>query len=341
LKIVLFSNAFYPDIGGIESISEMLADAFVSKGNQVRILTKTLAAGNSTFPYTIVRNPGLIAVCKHILWADVVFENNPCLRISWPAFLLKRNHVTGLQTWIGPPGVKKSLPQKLKIAVIKLSSVLIACSKIVQQYISLNAQVIGNPYKQEIFKRLNHIPKTKDFVFLGRLVSDKGANLAIEAFNIFTRSTQGNSTLTVIGSGPEEAELHALVAKYGLSGSVHFTGSMRNEVLNECLNEHKYLLIPSLWQEPFGIVALEGMAAGCIPIVSDGGGLPDAVGNAGLIFKRGDVNDLVECMKNITQNAELEQALAAAAGAQLNKHTDEVVAQQYLAVFESVINRNK
>ena len=49
----------------------------------------------------------------------------------------------------------------------------------------------------------------------------------------------------------------------------------------EELNRHEIMVVPSRWNELFGVVALEGMACGCAMLVSDGGGLPDAVGYAG------------------------------------------------------------
>ena len=91
-------------------------------------------------------------------------------------------------------------------------------------------------------------------------------------------------SLTVIGAGPELSALKERVTALNLTGRVKFTGGLTGNALVDELRQHKFILIPSKWREPFGVVALEGMAAGCIPIVADGGGLPDAVGNAGVIF---------------------------------------------------------
>src|SRR5690606_40338743 len=92
--------------------------------------------------------------------------------------------------------------------------------------------------------------------------------------------------LTIIGDGPEAPVLKALAVKYGLEHKVDFKGSLQGKELVDCLNQHKLILVPSRWEEPFGNVALEGMACGCIPVVSDGGGLAEAVGHAGLTFQR-------------------------------------------------------
>ena len=52
------------------------------------------------------------------------------------------------------------------------------------------------------------------------------------------------------------------------------------------------MVIPSRWREPFGAVAPHGLVYDCLVLASDGGWLPDAVGSAGLLFRRGDQADL-------------------------------------------------
>jgi glycosyltransferase involved in cell wall biosynthesis len=80
------------------------------------------------------------------------------------------------------------------------------------------------------------------------------------------------------------------------------------------------------------------MACGCVPIVSDGGGLKDAVGNAGITFTRGNVNSLVENIMKVFTNPVLEANLRNAANNHLTKHYPEVVSQKYLRVIEDVMN---
>jgi len=85
------------------------------------------------------------------------------------------------------------------------------------------------------------------------------------------------------------------------------------------------------------MVALEGMACGCLPIVTDGGGLPDAVGKAGLVVPRGDVDALSNGMYQLLTNTVLEQKLRAEMPAHVAKHTPEVVAGEYLKVIEKAV----
>jgi glycosyltransferase involved in cell wall biosynthesis len=146
-------------------------------------------------------------------------------------------------------------------------------------------------------------------------------------------------TLTIIGEGTEFENLKNLVKSFQLEAQVNFTGALKGNALVDCLNEHKYLLVPSLWEEPFGNVALEGLACGCIPIVSDGGGLPDAVGDAGLVFKRGDIDALTNVMLNVLLNPEIEQNLLRNASTHLKSHLPEVVAERYLKVIQESVKK--
>ena len=173
-------------------------------------------------------------------------------------------------------------------------------------------------------------------MFLGRLVSDKGAEMCIQLISEFNKLGK-DYTLTIIGDGPERESLKQMVDVLDLNDCVEFTGFLEGNVMIETLNQHQFMLVPSKWEEPFGNVALEGMACGCIPIVSDGGGLPDAVGDAGIVFKRNDIKDMMIQTKKIVSNQEKQQKLIKKASAHLKNHTHDVVTQRYFQVIKKAI----
>lgn len=334
LKILLLSNNFYPDIGGIEINSEILANEFVKAGHQVRIITWTEDERENRFPFAVVRKPSGLDLLREHSWADVVFENNPCLKLTWPGLLFGKPNVTALNTWVSRVDGTTGWQDKLKTFLFKRSKSVIAVSEALRRKNWEKAIVITNPYRAELFKVNSHVQRHIDFVFLGRLVSDKGADLAIEALHqLEAKETRSGVRLTIIGDGPEAPVLKALARKYGLEEKVNFRGALQGRELVDCLNEHKLILVPSRWEEPFGNVALEGMACGCIPVVSDGGGLPDAVGSAGLIFRRGDANDLVRRICEIFSSPELETKLKQEAQQHLKQHQPKKVADRYLKVI--------
>ncbi len=338
LKILFLSHKFFPDIGGIESISEILANGFAEAGHDVHILTWSTDDTGKIFPYKVIRNPGSVTLFKEHAWANMVFENNPCFRMAWPAVFFGKPSVISLQTWtINSNGGPQ---KKLKKWWLKRAYQVISCSEAIRKVCWPLSVVIGNPYKAETFFTQSHHNDRNGFIFLGRLVSDKGADIIVTALHklLMEKQTNGiineNLSLTIVGNGSEKELLEKMVANLGLQNHVFFTGALSGEALVNCLNKHRFLVVPSRWEEPFGIVALEGMACGCIPIVSDGGGLPDAVGKAGLTFKSGNADDLVNTIKKVLQQPQLEASLKKAAPAHLAIHTGSEVAKQYLEIIE-------
>lgn len=343
---MLLSHRFYPDLGGIETISEALAYDFTKAGHRVHIATWSQeGAQKKAFPFRIIRNPNTPKLLKEHLWADIVFENNPCIRLSWPSFFINRPSIISLQTWILQSKGASRWHYIVKKKRLRNAGSVVACSHAVRLQCCPNALVIPNGYVEDVFKILPHVQRSSDFIFLGRLVSDKGVDLAVETLHKLVQSStlniknQQKFSLTIVGDGPERNRLEQLTASLNLTPNVNFTGALVGDDLVRCLNRHRFILVPSIWKEPFGIVALEGIACGCIPIVSDSGGLPDAVGNAGLIFKSGSIDSLIAVIHTIFENPELESRLRENAADHLKQHEQKLISQRYLAVIEETVSR--
>lgn len=337
MKILLFSHSFYPNIGGIESISMMLANNFDKRQDvSVIVVTRTKEIGSKSFPFRVVRNPSVKEIANLLNWCDVAFENNPCLGMSWPNLLMRKPKIVGLQTWIGAPNEKITFQQKLKKRILSDYDVVTACSNKIKSFIYDKAIVIGNPYDSNNFLQ-KAVIKKYDFVFVGRLVSDKGADMCIELLNELNNFNVSEYSLTIIGDGPEMKKLRKLAENYNLTNEIRFLGFLQAEAIAKELNEHRYLLVPSRWEEPFGIVALEGMACGCIPIVSDGGGLPDAVGKAGVVFERNSLLSLIQSTIQLLENNKQQTTLLEYAQAHLSLHTEKKVSQLYFDIISETL----
>jgi glycosyltransferase involved in cell wall biosynthesis len=338
LKIVILSHKFSPDIGGIETISKMLAEEFVQAGHEVRILTHSLDYKFQEFSFLVIRKPKIKILFDHFIWADVVMKNNPCMRLAWPLFFVSRPKVTALQTWITNVDGTTRLVHKIKKHYLKFSTIVTACSDSIRRKTFSKAIVAANAYENSLFKIKTEIARDKQFVFLGRLVSDKGVDLLIKALAKMNTRNETNYSLSIIGKGEEEIRLKKLVENLGLENEVSFLGAMEGEALVNALNRHEFMVVPSIWEEPFGIVALEGMACGCLPIVSDGGGLPDAVGKAGIIFKRGDIDDMVEKMFIGIHDPLFTAPIRNEMSKHLALHNSTIVASNYLQLIEKAFN---
>jgi glycosyltransferase involved in cell wall biosynthesis len=339
MNILLFSHRFYPNIGGIESVSLMLANNFVQRQDvSVVVVTRTREEGNKQFPFRVARNPSIIEIISLLKWSDVVFENNPCFGLSWPNLLFRKPKIVALHTWITAPNEKEKLKNQLKKKLLNDYNTVVACSNKIKEVTYNKALVIENAYDSDVFQQ-NQVNKKLDFVFVGRLVSDKGADMCVELLAELHKITTKNFSLTIIGDGPEMKSLQELAATYNLVNEIRFLGFLDSKEIAKELNLHRYLLVPSRWEEPFGIVALEGLACGCIPIVSDGGGLPDAVGEAGLVFKRNSIQSLVYCTLQLLENVKQQNNLLASASEHLSQHKEVQVSQRYFNLLLNAIKK--
>jgi len=332
MKILFCSVPFRPSVGGIETVSALLAEQFHRQGHQVTVLTQTPQGGGDASlpplePYAVVRRPSAARLWALVRQADVVFHNNISLRMAWPLLLLRRPWVVAHHTWIPQQGVGRLKRWLLRWATN------ISVSQAMALSLPQPSLLVPNPYRSTLFRRMPGVARDGDIVFLGRLVSDKGASLLIDALHRLCAGTEG-PRLTLVGDGPELAALRAQVRRLGLQEQVRFAGRQDGEALVQLLNQHRLLAVPSLWQEPFGLVALEALACGCVPVVAHSGGLPEAVGPCGRVVPQADVQAWADALAALLAEAQTRDALLSGAPAHLARHRPEAVAQAYLKVFE-------
>ena len=116
---------------------------------------------------------------------------------------------------------------------------------------------------------------------------------------------------------------------------VTFAGAKQGVELVNLLNAHRLMVVPSRWPEPFGIVALEGIACGCVVIGSTEGGLAEAIGPCGVTFSNGDAEALAGAVQNLLENPELEESFRDQAAAHLAHFEAKVIANRYLDLWPS------
>jgi glycosyltransferase involved in cell wall biosynthesis len=331
----LSSHGFSPDIGGIETISALLAREFIRAGHAVRVLTQTAEDDGRAWPFQVVRQPSARELLKHTAWCDVFFQNNIGLQTAWAALFLRKPLVIAHQTWMTSTDGSVTWHTRLK-RWLSRSATNIAISEAVARHIGAKAVQIGNPYDPETFMMLPGCMRDRSLVFLGSLVSDKGADVLLRALGLL-RERNLTPSLTVIGGGPEDAALRALSAELGLGAQVNFAGALAGAPLAAMLNRHRILVVPSRWAEPFGIVALEGIACGCVVIGSEQGGLPSAIGPCGCTVPNGDAPALAAAIERVLGDGQLQAQYRAGAPEHLARHTVPSVAAAYLAVFDKAV----
>jgi glycogen(starch) synthase len=334
LKVLFSSYLFDPSVGGIESVSKILVRKFVEAGEELHVITQSPGDAGAV-NYKLTRRPPLAEIIRLLRWCDLFFQNNISLRSLIPALLLRKPTLVVHQTWLqnvrGGIGWQNRLKQQLLRFVTN-----VAISQAVAERLSSQSVVIGNPYDETVFRLMPNIPRDKSIAFVGRLVSDKGVDLLLHAIEQLKRDGL-SPDLTVVGAGPEEDVLRRLTGTLGLERQVTFAGQKSGAGLAEILNQHRILAVPSRWAEPFGVVALEGIACGCVVIGSEDGGLKEAIGPCGLTFENGNVAALAAQLKRLINEPELRTPFLQGASEHLAKFRSDAVAAAYLRIIRKLL----
>jgi glycogen(starch) synthase len=156
-------------------------------------------------------------------------------------------------------------------------------------------------------------PEEKLVLLIGRLVYEKGFQLALEAMPALIER-HPETRFLVAGSGTHEDELRRQAEELVLMKHGTFLGWMGDDTLHSLYRIADVCVVPSLY-EPFGLVALEAMASGCPCIVADTGGLREVVPHeeAGLRFTARDPASLVETVERVFRDHDLRERLVAEA----------------------------
>lgn len=335
MKFLLNSTTFYPAVGGLENVAMDIAMEFVKAGHEVKVVTLIPSDGDKEkFPFSIVRNPSFFQYWKLIRWADAALHFNVTTKGIFPHFLLKTPLIISHQSPIKQTGKKK-----LKVWIANKAPILnIGCSKYVAEQYE-NSIAIHNSYNHQIFKNLKTPEERKgDLVYLGRLVSIKGVDTLLGALSQL-KVENIQPKLSIIGDGEDRAKLEEMSRDLDLSEQVTFEGKKLGEEIVHALNQHKIMVVPSKWNEAFGIVALEGIACGLAVVASKGGGLIDAVGPCGMTFPNGDATALAKAIKSVWNQPEKIAEFQSHAPAHLKQHERDVIARRYLTVIEDALTK--
>ena len=335
MKIFFFSTVFAPSVGGIERMTEMLCNEFTALGHEVRLATLTPSITRDGYQYPVVRKPSLSKFLGLLRWCDIHMQANVALKFAFPHFIPKLRLLYSHQNFYQRDDGTLAPLDYIKRFVAR-SSPGIACSSYTAVKLGCTHTVL-NAYDNATFTNLTPWEaRDRDLVFLGRLVSQKGCDTLFHALGRLRR--QGcTPDLTVIGDGPDRPMLESLAVYEGIGSQVRFYGTLQGQALAAALNRHRIMVVPSRYEEPFGIVALEGLACGCVPVVSARGGLVDAIGGHGFTFPNGDDAALAENISKVLGDFDAAHARLEGAEAHLGTCMARNVAMRYIACFEQLL----
>jgi len=149
--------------------------------------------------------------------------------------------------------------------------------------------------------------------FAGRLVREKGADVLVRAFARVVKELP-DARLLLAGEGPERNHLKKLIANLNLSQSISMLGHLPHPELERKFSTAWVQAVPSLWEEPFGIVAAESMMRGTTVVASNSGGLTEIVqdGQTGILVPPGDDVALAEALVSLLRNRDLAEQMGRA-----------------------------
>jgi glycogen(starch) synthase len=142
------------------------------------------------------------------------------------------------------------------------------------------------------FRNRYALPGEKIIFYVGRVVYEKGVHVLVEAVPRIVEAYP-QAKFVVAGTGDMLAQLQHRAWELGVAHKILFTGFIPDEERDRLFKVADCAVFPSLY-EPFGIVALEAMAAGAPVVVSEVGGLKEVVHHAetGITVYPNDVGSL-------------------------------------------------
>lgn len=167
--------------------------------------------------------------------------------------------------------------------------------------------------------------------YAGRLAPGKGVEILLGAVSELSVPWR----LRIVGDGPERARYEALAGALGISDRVVFHGHVSRDEVQRLLAPAVVQVVPSTWNEPFGLVTIEAMARGTIVVASRVGGMAGLVvdGDTGFLVPPGDSAMLAGRLAMVLQEPTHLSAMREAARRAVAPWTMDAIAQRFLHLY--------
>lgn len=161
-----------------------------------------------------------------------------------------------------------------------------------------NIEVLGGAVDPELFYPSPAVGRVeKRLVYAGRLVTEKGLRVLIDAFALQKSADE----LELVGEGPLRSEIEEYLYRSPFGSRVKLSGYVTPGRLRDILASAKLAVVPSLWQEPLGLAVVEAMACGVPVVASLVGGIPEMISDGinGLLVPPGDPRALAAAIDKV------------------------------------------
>ncbi len=336
-KVLLVCSVYKPNIGGVETAINDLSRLYKKRGVETAVLTKRYPLYTSEYelvngisvwrmqrPKTRSEFLNVIDWLKKnnkFLKADIVHIMG--IRRPLPLFALLLSRLWGVPfivTFSGGDlpeskdhesmGLWEEGKDTVLDAVMQadwITSFSSYTKKLAQDIIPLlnKVDVIYSGVNLSEIRKVKKAKVNYKYSFSARrLVTSKGIDILIKAFDEARKELPKNVKLLIAGTGPEEKNLKELVKSFNISKKVHFLGNVSHKNMCSYMKSAIAHICPSR-AESGGTVNFESQASGCLPIGSDVGGIPEYIinGKTGYIFPSEDYNTLANLLVFSFKNA--------------------------------------
>ncbi|MEY2487244.1 MAG: hypothetical protein QOH39_2892 [Verrucomicrobiota bacterium] len=179
--------------------------------------------------------------------------------------------------------------------------------------------------------------------FAGRLVPEKGVDVLVRAFAAVRRQLSA-AKLIICGEGPERPAIEQLVSDLGLTDAVSMPGHRPNDEVARIFEIAWVVAVPSIWEEPFGQVAIEAMMIGVAVVASAGGGLTEIVrdGQTGFLVPPHNPDALAAALLRILGDAALAEKLGRAGNeVALAEFNQDRFVDHFVELYRSIQSRTE
>jgi glycosyltransferase involved in cell wall biosynthesis len=178
-----------------------------------------------------------------------------------------------------------------------------------------------------------------ELLYVGSLQKSKGVDRLVDVFaHVFARCEKDLS-LTIVGDGELRADMKQQIEEAGASDAIELTGEVPNSELPDIYASHDVFVYPGVWDEPFGRIFLEAMAAGLPIVATDVGSVDDIIGESGIVTDR-SVRALADGLLSVLDQDTLQEH-SIAGKRRIDRYRSSVVIPKFERLYASVIERNE
>lgn len=363
MKIVHFAKYYPPEYGGVESVTESLAEDHAAAGHNVEVVCFTSEAARVDCKERLILRRlqvqavkasqplaiSYIGACKRAARdADVVHVHTPNILAALAVLLLPRcvRVVIHWHADIEGKGFIGHLVRPIERAMLRRANLIVATT---EAYAKASAALV--PFAE----RIKIIPigiadfETKPqfesaqppyVFFVGRLVPYKGLDVLLDAIP----RVRNEMEFRIVGAGPQECELKAQARRLGITDRIKFMGRIDDRQLQEQFAGAAVFCLPSVNRlEAFGVVLLEAMRAGRAVIATDiaGSGVP-WVNATGINVPVGDPQALAQALDRLLADPQEISSLGQRARARFEKKfSRDVMSARFLEAYEQLLKGEK